>query len=208
MAAFRLLLRLHSPVVLPVVVPRLDTLLHEAACRLSQSWTADHALPLAFDDDLGGYRGSQILFGTTVNMPMMARHVTCPSSPESLDRHLVSNPRRLQESGGPYVRRLSRHQAYLSPYLVFYGDGDPDRCADMLQLLDGIGREHGRGGGGFTVADVTPDSDEGWRYRSAPADTPADLLPYAPIRSRERLVQGGPNVDVVHPPRVAREVIS
>lgn len=207
MACFRILLHLHTPLILPSVVPRLDTLLHEAACRLTQSWGHAHDLPLTFDTQFQAYRASQVIFGTTHDQPMMADQHICPSSPEQLERDQLSDSRRFREDGGGFVRRLSQHRAYLSPYLLFYGDGDPDRCVELLQLMDGIGREHGRSAGSFTVGDVMPDSDRQWRWRSAPASISPAELPYASIRTHQRLTAGGAEMDTVSPPRVVREVI-
>lgn len=205
---FRLQLALHTPMVLPDVPPRLDILIHEAMCRVHRSWAREHALPLTFDEDIGGYRASQVVFGTTRDMPMSTHSVTCISRANELARDRVVAPkRRINEGGGGYIRRLTRYHGYLSPYLIFYGEGDPEACGHLLSMLDGVGREHARGSGAFTVTDITPVAGEWWRIRSVAAGTPTSSLPYEAIRARERLLPTGVEVDVLRPPRVIREVV-
>ncbi|MBO9471053.1 hypothetical protein J7355_13210 [Endozoicomonas sp. G2_2] len=203
---FRMLLALHSPVLLTTVPPRLDGLLHEAACRLAGRWDVEHELPLSFDDEVQGYRASQIIFVSTPEAPAAAAKIPTVSSFDQLERHLVSDPlKRIDEAGGRFLTRLNKYPGYLSPYLVFYGDGDPESCAELIELLDGIGRGHTRGAGSFTVVSVEPDDTAGWQRRSWPGDIDRDL-PFDPIASQERLTPCGEVVSVLRPGRVQREV--
>lgn len=207
MAAFCIELRVRSQIVMPAVAPRLDVLLQEAMCRCWRDWETTHDLPLAFDEALGVYQCSQIVFGSGEQNPLYACDYTCPSRPQGLDRHLVRDPntRPIEENKWPYLNRMTRYPAIRTPRALFYGNGDGERCAQLLTLLDGIGREYGRGSGGFKVAGVRADTTEGWRLRSVPAATDRASLPYQAVPAEERLLPRGPTVPVLRPRRILRE---
>jgi hypothetical protein len=154
--AFCLRLRLHTPLILPRATPRLDVLLAEAVRNLRLDWatpiqTSD--IPLVWDTKLGGLRGSQLVFGTTPRSGLVAESVAFPTAIRRLPFSEVSPPirKRITVDGGPTAPRLSEHPALLAPYALFYGVGDAMRCAELLTLLTGIGREHAHGCGEFSV---------------------------------------------------------
>lgn len=205
---FKILLALHTPVVLQAVPPRLDGLLHEACCRLHGDWACNHDLPLDRDPVLAGYRASQITFVSTPEYPLAASDFALVAQPEALDRHLVTEPpKKIKENGGPYSGRLSRYEGLICPYLAFYGDGDGEACADLLELLDGVGRLHMMGGGSFTVVGVEPDDSAGWRLRSWPKKWACDAPAKANIPAIESLTVGGEDEPIVRPRRIMREVM-
>lgn len=205
--AFRLTLALHTPVLLPMVPIRLDTLLHEAACRLNQDWAQAHELPLVFDSDIGGWRASQLYFVTTPTAPLATRKLTTVSSFDRLDRVQVRNAKMRFRAIGGYQPRLTEYACLSSPFVRFYGDGDADACVALLELLDGIGRNHNRGGGQFSVSEIADDDTAGWRWRSWPAETTVEL-PFTEVGALERLAPGGVDVAVRRPARVLRETMT
>lgn len=208
MDGFKLVLRLHTPVILPAVTPRLETLLREALCRCHQDWETAHELPIRHDEATGVPRGSQLIFGTTAAKPMQAVTTKFISKHSVEDMGMVVSPKRYVWESGPKKRKMSAYQAYLSPYLVFYGDGDAERCVKLIQMLDGVGRETSRGAGAFTVDRVEPDDSGGWVQRAFPPALAPDRLPFEPVNAMEVLTHGSEPVAVVRPERVTREVLT
>lgn len=210
MTTFRLVLALHAPVIMPVVAPRLDTLLLEGMRRLTQDWSSDHALPLVFDETLGGYRASQLVFAPTPDQPLAA--VTAGLSTRMLqsDLTLASKvPRRLRQDGGVDAQRLTRHEAIRSPYAYFYAEGDPEECLRRLAVIRAVGRETKRHFGAFSVEGVEQVSTQQWALRSWPARQKAHAEALAGgtwINDALQLQRGGETHAVVRPPRVIREM--
>lgn len=209
---FKLTARLHAPLVMPAVPLRLDSLLTESLARLHNDWATPHSLPLVWDDTVGGYRASQLVFGVTADSPLCHQPVRRPSQNYSLDRTLVRDPRRvIPNNGGSARRRLTSYDGYLAPFVVCYGQApsatEADTIPDLLALLDGIGVMHQSGFGAFTHDTVLRDDATGWRNRSWPAAF-ADRCPARrAVRAIESLVPRGPAVDVVRPRRIDREAV-
>ena len=214
--AFRLQLRLNTPVILPRATPRLDILLAEAVRILHLDWERPlqaSDMPLAWDDRLGGFCGSQLVFGTTAQHGMTAAHVAFPSHIQSLPFSEVSPPvsRRIKLDGGPYAPRLTERPALLAPYVLFYGIGNPTRCAELLALLTGLGREYASGYGHFSVESITrlDDTDTRWRQRPWPADQhdAHASQPYAPSMDSLVVCPGEEAQPVLRPPRILKEAL-
>jgi hypothetical protein len=210
MACFRLVLALHAPVILPVVPPRLDTLLMEGTRRLMQDWDTPHELPLTFDDKLQGYCASQLVFVSTPDHPLRAKQIGLSTKMLSSDLTLVKKlPARLRQDGGQDAQRLTQHQAIVAPYAYFYGHGDAYECLKRLSLIRAMGREHKRHFGAFTVAAVETITDQHWALRPWPAAQgrhAATLVASEWIDDRQSTVIGGAHQAVVRPPRVVKEV--
>lgn len=216
MAAFRLTLALHAPVILPIVPPRLETLLFEGLCRLHQDWETVHELPLMFDDTLGGYRNSQLIFATTPEHGLMAQHINLTSIPLLGDLHLtqevakrpIKKPYTIKLDGGPNAPRLTRHDAIRAPYAVFYAEGDSDKTLQCLQTIRSLGKEHKRGFGAFTVLGVERIKSERWALRAWPAgaaDIAASKVETQWVPDTQWLAPGQSVTSVVRPPRVLKE---
>lgn len=210
MATFRLVLALHAPVILPVVPPRLDTLLLEGTRRLTQDWQARHPLPLVIDDALGRYRASQIIFASTPHRPLTAVQVGLSTKTLKSDLTLVKKlPKRLRQDGGPDAQRLTSHQAISAPYAYFYADGDAEECLKCLSVIRALGREHKRHYGAFSIEGVEAMDSTRWALRSWPEHEKAraaELVEETWIADQQRLGDGEPACSVVRPPRVIREV--
>ena len=211
--AFPLRLRLHTPVILPVVTPRLDTLLAEAVRHQRLDWAAPvDDLPLTWDDQGGGYRGSQAVFGITAQHGLVGQVVKLPSSVTRLPAHAATRRNKpiknIKLDGSGTAPKLTTHHGYLSPYLMFYGEGDPEQCLKLLSLIHHVGKEHARGQGHFTIEAVEPDPDEGWRmrpWRSAEHHT-SDR--YTAVPDTLRMGLTGADEPVYRPPRVLKEVLA
>tara|TARA_R110002051_G_scaffold250392_6_gene309749 strand:- start:211 stop:873 length:663 start_codon:yes stop_codon:yes gene_type:complete len=216
MPAFRLTLALHAPVILPVVPPRLETLLQEGLRRLHQDWDTVHDLPLVFDRNIQGYRNSQLIFATTAKHGLIAQRINLTSRPLQGDLHLtqeianrsIKKPYMIKLDGGPNAPRLTRHDAIRAPYAVFYADGDPEETLRCLQTIRAVGKEHKRYFGAFTVMGIERVTNERWALRSWPAGAANDAAatidsPWIP--DTQCLSIGQPEVAVVRPPRVIRE---
>jgi len=209
MEPFRIVLALHAPIVLPDVVPRLDRLLHEASCRLHRDWSVQHALPLAFDGALGLYRASQLIMATTRASAIRAASYARPTRGQAMDLTVTRNPREFKISGSKFLQKAGQYKAYWPPYAVFYGEGDGRQCARLLQLLDGIGREHSAGMGRFEIVDVrAAGRADAWQCRSLPPScNPPWADTYHVLHDHEPLGVFGEPTPVIRPPRVIREVM-
>ena len=212
MAGFRLVLALHAPVILPDVVPRLDTLLMEGARRLMQNWEDDHPLPLVFDDHVQGYRASQLIFGTTTQKPMVASSPGLSTKMLQSDLTLVNKlPKRLRQDGGPDAQRLTRHQAISAPYAVFYGDGDAHACTQLLSAISAVGREHKRHYGAFTIHSIEASESDRWALRPWPAENKSSASQYLEtewmVDQIATSVRGAQR-PVIRPARVLREKLN
>lgn len=207
--AFQLRLRLHTPVILPRVVPRLDTLLTEAMRRLHLDWqTPVQDLPLVFDKEHGGYRGSQVVFGITPWQGLEAHPIKYISNVTSLPLGQARSARKsIKLDGGGTAPKLSQHTAYLSPYLLFYGEGDVQRCAELLSLLGGIGLEHARGQGHYTVETVIEDPKSRWKQRPWRTGHLHRGLGYTAVPDMLAMTVEGENESVHRPPRILKEVV-
>ncbi|QJQ98756.1 hypothetical protein [Halomonas sp. PGE1] len=214
--AFCLRLKLHTPLILPRVAPRLDVLLAEALRHLRLDWDTPiqaSDIPLTWDAELGGLRGSQLVFGTTPRSGLVAESVAFPTAIRRLPFTEVSPPirKRITVDGGPTAPRLSEHPALLAPYALLYGVGDAMRCAELLTLLTGIGREHAHGCGEFSVESIEPlpDDDTRWCQRPWAIDRPEAHAeqPYRPVVDHLALVPGGNDQPVLRPPRVLKEAL-
>ncbi|WLI74012.1 hypothetical protein [Halomonas alkalicola] len=213
---FCLRLKLHTPLILPRAAPRLDVLLAEAVRNLRLDWDTPiqaSDIPLAWDAELRGLRGSQLVFGTTPQSGLVAESVPFPTAIRRLPFSEVSPPirKRITVDGGPTAPRLSEHPALLAPYALFYGVGDAMRCAELLTLLSGIGREHAHGCGLFSVESIEslPDDDGRWRWRPWATDKGHAHAeqPYPPVVDHLALVPGGDDQPVLRPPRVLKEAL-
>lgn len=206
---FRLLLRMHTPILMPIVVPRLDTLLHEALSRMHQDWETQHVLPLDTDTETGVYCSSQLVIGVTPQRPMVASSEKLVSSVTRQDLHLASDVKRRFKSVFPDGNRLTPHKGILSPYAVFYGSGDAEHCAALLSLLSGIGREHARHYGSFDVLNVAHDAGEHWRLRPWPVeyDKGWSSCDTQFVEDRLSLMPCEVPASVMRPPRLIREVL-
>lgn len=217
MPTFRLTLALHAPVILPTVPPRLETLLQEGLCRLHQDWETEHELPLVYDDDIQGYRNSQLIFATTREQWLTAQQVSLPSSPLRLNLHLsedvskrpLTRPYMIKLDGGPNAPRLTRYNAIRSPYAVFYAEGDPQETLNCLQTISAVGKEHMRNYGSFTIMGIESMQSQRWAIRSWPVESAekarslVDDVEWIP--DKQRLKVGQPDVEVIRPTRVIRE---
>lgn len=214
--AFCLRLRLHTPVILPRVAPRLDVLLAEATRCLRLDWDTNvtcEDIPLDWDVSLEGLKGSQLVFGTTRRHGLVATSAPFSTAVTQLPYRQASPPirKRIKLDGGTTAPRLSEHPALLAPYALFYGVGDGDRCAALLMLLTGLGCEHASGWGEFTVEDVVhmPSEDRRWHQRPWAADRGHAHagLPYQPVVDQLATVPGGADVPVLRPPRILKEFL-
>lgn len=210
--AFQLVLRLHTPVILPIITPRLDTLLAEAVRHHRLDWESPvDELPLTWDEQRGGYRGSQAVFGTTAEHGLSGQTIELPSSVRQLPLHAAIRGKKRVKSvkldGASTAPKLTSHNGYLSPYLIFYGDGDPQACLKLLSMIHHVGKEHARGQGFFTVESVESDTGEGWRMRPWRSADDHTSDRYTPVPDTLRMGLVGDDVPVFRPPRVLREVL-
>lgn len=207
--AFQLQLRLHTPVILPTVVPRLDTLLTEATRRLHLDWDAlVETLPLSFDSQQGGYRASQLIFGVTRWQGIEAHTIKYSSDVKALPLQQMNKGKRvIKMDGGGTAPKLTRHTAHLSPYLLLYGEGDGQQCAELLSLLGGIGLEHARGQGFFTVESIKKDPTNRWQLRPWRTGEMHKNRDYTAIPDVLSMTSGGKSEPVYRPPRMLKEVL-
>ena len=207
--AFRLLLQLHTPLILPLAVPRLDTLLQEAACRRALDWSCYHSLPLVFDEERGGYRASQLLFGVTPHAGLEAHPLARIARIQQLPLLQARNVRApLRLDGGDWAPKMTRHQALLSPYVLFYAHGDPEACADLLQEVPHLGQGYRHGQGMVSVMAVQQDDQSRWQQRPWRDAGAHQGFPYAPLADELRMAPWGSDEPVFRPPRILREVVA
>ncbi|PJX12707.1 hypothetical protein CWI66_16200 [Halomonas sp. 141] len=207
--AFRLLLQLHTPLILPLVVPRLDTLLQEAACRRALDWSCYHTLPLLFDKARGGYRASQLIFGVTPHAGLEAQPQAKIGHIQRLPLLQARNVRAaLRIDGGDWAPKMTHHQALLSPYVLFYAEGDPDACINLLQELPQIGIGHNHGQGMISVASVSPSTEQRWRQRPWRQAEEHTGMAYSPLTDTLRMAPWGTDEPVFRPPRILREILA
>lgn len=208
MSCFRLTLALHMPIIMPRVPIRLDALVNEAMCRITGDWSRAHALPLA-QDEVVGFHASQIVLAQTLDKPLSVMTLDMPDATKYLDRANVTDPPiPFKEDGGKRPKRLTHYEAILTPFAVFYGEGDGRACADLVTALDGMGREHMRGAGAFDVVEVADDDTDGWRLRAHRRDAcDARELPFDPVADAYALVPGGHDVPVWRPEHMLREIL-
>lgn len=207
--SFQLLLELHTPLILPLVVPRLDTLLQEAACRRALDWSRYATLPLVFDEARGGYRASQLIFGVTPHAGLEAQPQAKIAQIHRLPLLQARNVRApLRIDGGDWAPKMTHHQALLSPYVLFYAEGDPDACIDLLQELPQIGIGHNHGQGMIRVASVSPDSGQRWRQRPWRQIEEHAGMAYTPLADTLRMASWREDEPVFRPPRILREVLA
>lgn len=208
--SFKLTLKLHTPIILPRRMVRLDTLLLEAQRRLHQDWETPHELPLARFAGSELYCASQLILGSTASRPLAASTEKLVTTVTRQDLTKAAKVKRRFGSTFPDGEKLTQHQAIAAPYALFYGVGDAQRCAALLTLLSGIGREHARHYGAFTLAGIEDDQEERWRLRPWPIETEEGWMP-----SPETFVDDvlsvtpgrGEDVAVKRPPRLIREVV-
>lgn len=207
--AFRLLLQLHTPLILPLVVPRLDTLLQEAACRRALDWSCYHTLPLVFDEDRGGYRASQLIFGVTPHAGLEAHPLARIARIQQLPLLQARNVRApLRLDGGDWAPKMTRHQALLSPYVLFYAEGDPEACTDLLQEMPHLGQGYQHGQGMISVIATQVDTQSRWQQRPWREVTFHQGLSYTPLEDDLGMTAWGVDEPVFRPPRILREVIA
>lgn len=206
---FRIIMRFHTPLIMPVATPRLDILLHEALCRLHQDWTAAHELPLEKDSATGVYCGSQLIPAVTPSKPMVASSEKLVTAVFRQDLHLARNTKRRFGSQVPDGNKLTSHQGISIPYGLFYGVGDADQCAALLSLLGSMGREHARHYGSFTVERLESTDAPMWRLRPWPIDYSEGWAPCREkfVEDHLALLPSQSSVPVMRPPRLMREVL-
>lgn len=205
---FRLMLRLHTPLILPRVVPRLDTLLQEAACRQHLNWSQLHTLPLVFDDARGGYRASQLIFGVTPHHGLVAQEIGLTSGVSRLPFASASGMKsKLRIDGGPQAPKLTRHPALLSPFVVFYGEGQLEACLQLLSHTPHIGLEHARGQGAISIEAFQEDDRQHWRQRPWRQAAEHHGMGYNAIPDQLRMHATGNDEPVYRPPRILKEVV-
>lgn len=210
MTTFRLVLKLHAPVILPKVTPRLDVLLREGLRRQTQDWKTDHALPLVYDDDIGGYRASQLIFATMPGHFLSGTNVIMPTGLLRGEPVLSDlKQRNLRQDGGPHAPRLSRHRAYVAPYAVFYAEGDVEECCTYLSTIKAVGREHKRHCGAFSVHSVEPVTSSRWALRPWPLSQRTLAEKHVQtndwIVDHQSVLTDGVEQPVVRPPRIIKE---
>lgn len=206
---FRLQLRVHGPIIVPRIMPTLPRLIQEACSRLYRDWSRLHDLPLDLSSKTG-YCGSQMIWGTTSTHGLVACPVGFADDTRRMDIMTTRNPpiRPYKEGSADRPKRLSTYQGYTTPYVVFYGHGDGQRCADLIGLLDGVGRETARACGSFTVEDLDADNSESWRFvahRTSAVESP-DELPFDPVIARQSLIPFSHDEPVYRPQMFLREV--
>lgn len=205
---FRLILQLHTPLVLPRIVPRLDTLLYEAACRRALGWSTPHSLPLTFDESQGAYRASQLIFGVTPQFGLEAHEIKLLTRLNTLPLTAVRALRApLRMDGGDWAVRLTTHKGLLCPYLVFYAEGDPEACMDLLSEIPHIGLGYTRGQGATTPLTHEQDDHKRWRQRSWRSQVMHNAMPYTPQADHLGLLPRAADELVYRPPRILREVV-
>lgn len=208
MQPFKLILQLHTPLILPRVVPRLDTLLHEAACRRALDWEHPPSLPLTYDHEQGAFRASQLIFGVTPQFGLEAHEVGMVAHLYKLPLLAARNVRApLRFDGGDWAPKLTLHKGRLCPYLIFYAEGDPSACTDLLSEIPHIGIAYTRGQGAVSIMSTFPDHEERWRQRSWRAPEMHTGMPYTPQADCLRLTPAGSDEPVYRPPRILREVM-
>ncbi len=206
---FRLQLRVHGPIIVPRIMPTLPRLMQEACSRLYRDWSRLHDLPID-QDPVTGYCGSQMIWGTTPTHGLVTRPIGFTDDTRRMGVMVTRNaPKRpYKEGSADRPKRLTAYQGYTIPYIIFYGRGDGQRCADLIALLDGIGRENSRACGSFTIDDLDADETESWRlvaHRHSGVDDPADL-PFDAVIGRQSLVPFGHDEPVLRPQMFLREV--
>lgn len=207
--AFRLVFQLHTPLVLPLVVPRLDVLLHEAACRRALNWSCYPTIPLVFDEARGGYRASQLIFGVTTQQGLTAEPLAVITRLSTLPLLRAANVRApLRIDGGDWAPKLTHHQGLLSPYVLFYAQGDPEACVDLLQEVPNIGKGHSRGQGMVSVMATQLDANERWRQRVWRSESEHADMAYTAVPDNLRLTCWGDDEPAYRPPRILREVLA
>ncbi|RUR29718.1 hypothetical protein ELY33_12295 [Vreelandella andesensis] len=207
--AFKLLLQLHTPLVLPRIVPRLDTLLQEAASRRALDWSVAHPLPLVFDQQQGAFRASQMIFGVTPRFGLEAHGVGLVSHLYKLPLLAARNVRApLRIDGGDWAPKLTQHKGRLCPYLIFYAEGDAQACLDLLGEIPHIGIGYSRGQGAVTATTFEPDTQRRWCQRSWRDQAMHAGMPYTPQADYLRLTPKGKDEPVYRPPRILREVLA
>jgi hypothetical protein len=203
------MLQLHTPLVLARIVPRLDTLLQEAACRRALDWSAPQALPLVFDEQQQAYRASQLIFGVTPQFGLEAHPVGLMTYLYRLPLLAARNVRApLRIDGGDWAPKLTQHQGRLCPYVIFYAQGDPQACSDLLSEIPHIGLGYSRGQGAVTVMAFEVDTQDRWRQRSWRDDTMHAGMSYRPQPDFLRLTSWQNDEPVYRPPRILREVVA
>ena len=208
-STFCLRLQLHTPLILPLVVPRLDTLLQEAACRRALDWSCSHTLPLVFDETMGGYRASQLIFGVTPHAGLEAHPLSQITRIQQLPLLQARNVRAaLRIDGGDWAPRMTHHQGLLSPYVLFYAEGDAEACIDLLQEMPHLGVGHTHGQGLVSVAAVTTLTQQSWRQRPWRQAEDHQGMSYSPLADELRMAPWGDDEPVFRPPRILREVVA
>jgi len=206
---FRLVLRMHTPIIMPTVTPRLDVLLHEAMCRLNQNWEGAHRLPLENEAGANVYCASQLILGSTPDRPLSASSERLVSTVFRQDLYLAGKVKKRFGSTFPDGNRLTPHSAISTPFAIFYGVGDGQACAELLGMLSGIGREHARHYGAFNVERLERDTSSRWRLRPWPIGHPnaweTSAEPY--VEDKQSLRPKEKPVGVMRPPRMIREVM-
>lgn len=151
--AFRLALRLRSPVVLTDFAPTLDALIYEALSQQSPAASRQELLDeiqeyLSFHAELGVFHGSSMRFGLTPEHGLLAASYTRVDgmTDSKLNSAMIGptgrNGRysRIVLAGGPTKKRLRSMPAYTAPFAIFDGYGSPWRIKALLEFyVMGVG---------------------------------------------------------------------
>lgn len=168
---YRVVMKSLSPVVISGIPPSLDGILYEAVSQVTASDNPAEVLSalrdvLLFNEDLGVFHASSLLFGITPEQGVSAAtSVRCDHfSQEKLSSAMFSPKgrngkfNRIRFEGGPTKKRLITRPAYSAPYLSFDFVGDPDAVEKLLTLTHvGVGYDYfSAANGEFTDVRIIP----------------------------------------------------
>ena len=164
MKPFELIFEIGSNIILRNKCIHLDGLLSNVCYR--HTCCSGKALKmlddlLLFDNRHGMYHASSMALGVTAEQSIVActRHyIGSMKSGKQLRSDIISPTkttakgyeqyRKVNVQGGPERNRLSRHQAYYSPYIIFHGVGDIAKIDRLVQFhCARIGSNAGSGAG-------------------------------------------------------------
>src|SRR5690606_32604145 len=170
MSAFRPELSLQTPIILGQHPLSLDGLVwHSLFMKWKCPDKAVEKLADYFETTDGVAHASTLLFGVTASQPLIA-----------VERSFVGGIRRseldvsrvkangmkgrytvIKTDQGPYKNRLTKYRGYHAPAVVFYGAGDGERIAELLQyFVFNLGVECKRGCGHVSDIHLYPEDQD------------------------------------------------
>lgn len=192
MRPYRLVMKGVSPVVIIGIAPSFDGILYEAASQVLtteqpdaiRAWLRDILL---FNDELGVFHASSLMFGITPEQGINAVFsVRCDHFCEEKLSSSMFSPRihrgkfpRIKLVGGPTKQRLTERPAYAAPYYVFDFVGVREVVLQLLTMtFVGVGYDvFSAANGQFTDVSIIPLGADvsidvgGVAMRPLPADT-------------------------------------